>query len=102
MTVRQVWEFVAPEQLYSPFVGSAYELPQTGNVLVTYGGLCTIDGVFSDDVAHCRGTARILEVRRDQADAVVFDVEVRDRDPTAIGWLVYRGYRLPRLAVGAD
>jgi hypothetical protein len=96
-TVRQVWEFVASEQLYAPFVGSAYELPTTGNVLVTYGGLCAIDGVPSDDIAHCRGTARLIEVRRDQADAVVFDLEVSDRDPSAIGWLVYRSTRIPSL-----
>ncbi len=99
MTVRQVWEFVAPEQLYAPFVGSAYELPVTGNVLVTYGGLCTIGGVPSDDVAHCRGTGRIIEVARTSGDRVVYDVEVRDPDPGAIGWLVYRAYRLPRLVV---
>jgi arylsulfate sulfotransferase len=101
MTVRQVWEFVAPEQLYAPFVGSAYELPITGNVLITYGGLCTIAGVPSDDIAHCRGTGRIIEVTRPSGSGIVFDVEVHDRDPSAIGWLVYRGYRLPSL-VAAD
>lgn len=99
-TVRQVWEFVADEQLYAPFVGSAYELPATGNVLITYGGLCTVNGVPSDDIAHCRGTARILEVRHDESGTVVFDVEVADRDPDAIGWLVYRSYRLPALGGG--
>ncbi len=96
-TVRQVWQFVADEQLYAPFVGSAYALPRTGNVLVTYGGLCTTDGVPSDDIAHCRGTARILEVTHQQPSAVLFDVEVHDRDPAAIGWLVYRAYRLPSI-----
>jgi arylsulfate sulfotransferase len=98
-TVRQVWEFVATEQLYAPFVGSAYELATTENVLITYGGLCTIDGLFSDDIQHCRGTARLIEVDRGEPDTVVFDVEVRDRDPNAIGWLVYRAYRIPPLAV---
>ncbi len=96
-TVRQVWQFVADEQLYAPFVGSAYALPATGNVLITYGGLCAIDGVPSDDIAHCRGTARILEVTHEEPSAVLFDVEVQDRDPSAIGWLVYRAYRLPSL-----
>ena len=96
-TVRQVWEFVHPEQLYSPFVGSAYELPATGNVLVTFGGLCTVDGVHSDDIAHCRGTARLVEVHHATPDALVFDLEVSDPDPTAIGWLVYRAYRIATL-----
>ena len=64
MTVEQVWQFIAPEQLYSPFVGSAYEMPTTNNVLVTYGGLCTIGGVPSDDIANCRGTGRVIEVTR--------------------------------------
>ena len=94
-TIRQVWEFAHPtEQLYAPFVGSAYEQPVTGNVLVTYGGLCTIDGVPSDDIADCRGSARIIEVDRAAGDAIVFDLELHDRDPGAIGWLVYRSNRL--------
>ena len=97
-TVRQVWEFVASEQLYAPFVGSAYELPATENVLIAYGGLCTIDGVYSDAIQQCRGTARLIEVDRGAPDTVVFDLEVRDRDPNAIGWLVYRAYRIPPLA----
>ncbi|HEY2387797.1 MAG TPA: aryl-sulfate sulfotransferase [Candidatus Binatia bacterium] len=101
MTVRQLWQFVASEQLYSPFVGSAYEMPATGNVLVTYGGLCTIGGVPSDDIATCRGTGRVIEVAHASADRVVYDVEVQDPDPAAIGWLVYRAYRLPRFA-GTD
>ena len=42
-------------------------------------------------------TARLIEVRRDQADAVVFDLTVSDRDPSAIGWLVYRSTRIPSL-----
>ncbi len=96
-TVRQVWEFVHPEQLYSPFVGSAYELPATGDVLVTYGGLCTVDGMHSDDIAHCRGTARLVEVRRDTPDTIVLDLEVSDPDPSAIGWFVYRAYRVATL-----
>ncbi len=96
-TVRQVWEFVHPEQLYSPFVGSAYELSATGHVLVTFGGLCTVDGVHSDDIAHCRGTARLVEVRRDTPEAIVLDLEVSDPDPSAIGWFVYRGYRIAAL-----
>jgi arylsulfate sulfotransferase len=99
MTVEQVWQFVAPEQLYSPFVGSAYEMSTTGNALVTYGGLCTIAGDPSDDIATCRGTGRVIEVTRTSDNRVVYDVEVQDPDPSAIGWLVYRAYRLPRLAV---
>ena len=96
-TIRQLWEFVDPEQLYAPFVGSAFELPATGNVLVTYGGLCTIDGMKSDDIAHCRGSARFIEVRRDTPDRIVFDLALSARDPTAIGWLVYRGKRIASL-----
>ena len=67
-------------------------------MLITYGGLCTVNGVPSDDIAHCRGTARILEVDRAHGDAVVLDVEVSDRNPAAIGWFVYRSYRIPRLS----
>ena len=65
-----------------------------GTVLVTFGGLCTIDGVHSDDIQHCRGTARLVEVQHSTPDQIVFDLEVSDQDPNAIGWLVYRAYRV--------
>ena len=96
-TIRQVWEFVDPERMYAPFVGSAFELRQTGNVLITYGGLCTVDGQHSDDILNCRGSARFIEVHRGAPDTVVFDLSLADRDPAAIGWLVYRGQRIPSL-----
>jgi len=96
-TIRQAWEFVDPERLYAPFVGSAYELSATGNVLITYGGLCTIDGQHSDDLATCRGAARFIEVHRNAPDRIVFDLSLEDRDPAAFGWLVYRGTRIQTL-----
>jgi hypothetical protein len=96
-TIRQVWEFVHPEHLYGPFVGSAFELPQTHDVLVTYGGLCTVDGQHSDDIVNCRGSARFVEVARGAPDTIVWDVSLADRDPNAIGWLVYRGKRIASL-----
>jgi hypothetical protein len=74
MTVRQVWSYgeAAGERLYSCYQGGAYRLPQTGNTFMTYGGICSIDGVPTSDnrKGFCR--ARLLEVTPEKE--IVFDM----------------------------
>lgn len=99
MTVRQVWEYgfeQSNEKLYAPFVGDADELPETGNVLVTFGGLCEINGVPSDNNRECRSWARVVEVSYDTTEKV-FDLEIDDADTTSSGYIVIRSERLPTL-----
>lgn len=99
MMVSQIWEWglaEASEQLYSTIYGDADRLVVTGNTLITFGGLCEVGGVPSDDLAACRSTARIIEVE-DQTNERVFDVLVDDADPMSMGIFVNRSERLLQL-----
>lgn len=98
MTVEQVWEWglnQSGEQLYAPFVGDADELTGTGNVLINFAGLCTVDGVYSDDVRGCHRSMRIIEIERGATDRVVFDLLIDDA--ATDGWFGYRAERIPSL-----
>ena len=100
MTVSQVWEYgleQSGEQLYTPFIGDADDLPLTRNVLITFGGVCTEDGIPSGAIRDCRLNARIIEVTHDSEPVKVFDLLVNDEDPTARGYAVYRADRIPSL-----
>lgn len=99
MMVSQLWEWgltQAGEQLYSTIYGDADRLTVTNNTLITFGGLCEVGGVPSDDLAACRSTARIIEVE-DMTDERVFDVLIDDADPMSMGVLVNRAERLTRI-----
>jgi arylsulfate sulfotransferase len=99
MTIEQVWEYGANqsgELIYTPFIGDADALPETGNVLITFGGICTINGVPSDNIGPCHVSARIIEV--DSAtNRKVFDIFLDDADPATTGYKVYRSDRIPTL-----
>jgi len=99
MTVRQVWEYgfeQSNERLYAPFVGDADELPETGNVLITFGGFCELNGVSSDIIRPCRTWGRVLEVAYDTTEKV-FDLRIDHPDPADTGYVIYRSERLPSL-----
>ena len=98
MTVEQLWEWGLPqsgEQLYTPFVGDADHMPETGNVLIDFAGLCTINGVPSDTIRDCHKNLRIIEIERGATDRVVFDLQIDD--PATGGWIGYRAERIPSL-----
>jgi putative cell wall-binding protein len=89
MTVQQVWEY-APGNLYASFIGDADELPTTGNVLVTFGGL-------RDEVDE-QPSARLVEVTRDQSPTVVWELRVEDTNPDGAGnYFIYRAERIAGL-----
>ena len=75
-TVRQIWSYGARpgERLYACYQGGALRLPMTGNTLITYGGIVTVDGKPADaaDAGFCR--SRVIEVTPD--GDVVFDLWV--------------------------
>ncbi len=58
MQVTQVWQYDAGKSLYAAFLGDADRLPQTGNILATFGG----------------SARRIVEVTRSEPAEVVFEV----------------------------
>lgn len=74
MTVRQVWSYgEGPgERLYGCYQGGACRLPNSGNTFITYGGVCSIDGVPTDNNVEGFCRARLIEVTRDKE--VVFDL----------------------------
>jgi len=74
MTVRQVWSYGdgPGERLFACFQGGAYRLPRTGNTFVNYGGVCTIDGVPTDNNRDGFCRARLMELTPQRE--VVFDM----------------------------
>lgn len=99
MTVTQLWEWSGEnigEQLYSPIVGDANYMDSTGNILMSFAGLCHEDGVPSDKTKACLFSFRIIEVARNKADRRVFDLRIVD--PTgSVSWVSYRSERLESL-----
>lgn len=91
MEVELVWEYglgAAPEY-FSPFLGDADYLPQTGNVLITHGSLRSDTGKMS---------AQIIEVTRGESATEVFTMTVRDPSlDSGSGWRVYRSERIGSL-----
>jgi hypothetical protein len=77
--VRQVWSFGdgGPDRIFACYQGGAYRLPKTGNTFMTFGGICTVDGVPTSDNVDAFGTARLIEVT--PAGEVVFDAAIDDR-----------------------
>jgi hypothetical protein len=79
MTVRQVWEYGEhrERQLYACYQGGALRLPQTGNTLITFGGMCFDNNVPSGSNVGTFGQAKILEVT--PAKEVVLELTVKDQ-----------------------
>jgi arylsulfate sulfotransferase len=97
MQFAQVWSYGGPEDeiFFSPILGDADWLPQTGNILVTDGGrIRTPQGGQGGHPKHGREWAHIFEVTRMQPAEKVFDIEI---DDPRMGWTVYRAERLPSL-----
>jgi len=100
-TVKQEWSYggADTEIFYSPFLGDADILPQTGNVLITDGGRVTDNqGVPSDAILLGHKWARVLEVTREAKPRKVFEVQIKSATPVGFaGWSVYRAERIPSL-----
>jgi len=81
MEVEKVWEYgqFEDEIIFTPFVGDADSLPETGNVLITFGGIQSPTGT----------SARLIEVTRTTPAEKVFDLSIAS--------LQYRSERLPSL-----
>ena len=99
-TVSDVWSYGGPgdEIFYSPLVGDADWMPETGNVLVTDGGRVTDEqGRPTDDLSGGLRWARIVEVTHTTPAEKVFELIIRDEEHPEVGWVVYRAERLPSL-----
>lgn len=97
MTVRQVWEYRG-EPHYCPLFGDADDLKQTGNVLITDGGLIAdANNRRTESVPGDRQWARILEVSRKTGNEKVFELRIGSNRGGRFGWSVYRSERLRSL-----
>ena len=97
-TVRQLWAHggPGPEGIYACYQGGTLRLPETGNTFVTFGGICTKDGVPADEPndAFCRVVLR--EVTAD--NEVVLEIVADDsggEDPHP--YSAFRSEHLPDL-----
>lgn len=100
MTVLQVWEWGLPqsgEQLYAPFVGDADHLPETENVLISFGGTCNAGGEPVEAISECEVSVRLIEVAGNDDDRVVFDLKIEDPTHSGRGWMTYRSERIRSL-----
>ncbi len=94
--VRQVWSFGdgGPDRIFACYQGGACRLPKTGNTFMTFGGICTVDGVPTSDNVDAFGTARLIEVT--PAGDVVFDASIDDRgNPTPRPFSAFRAELFP-------
>lgn len=78
MTIEQVWSYGdrKEERLFACYQGGAYRLNQTGNTIITYGGISTIDGIPTNRNLDAFCHARIIEVTKD--NEIVFDLMIED------------------------
>jgi arylsulfate sulfotransferase len=102
MTVKQIWEYqgdpAAPH--YCPLFGDADLLTQTGNVLITDGGLVTdAANRRTDSVPGEIQRARIVEVSRKNGNEKVFELQIGTKQNGRFGWSVYRSERIADLYV---
>ena len=96
MTVREVWSYgSAPhERLFSCYQSGALRLPKTGNTLITYGGVSTIDGkpTFANHSSYTH--ARVVEVT--PAKEIVFDMWIETPDAPGVDPLsIFRAEFIP-------
>jgi arylsulfate sulfotransferase len=100
MEVSQVWEYGknATPRFFADRVGDANWLPETGNVLVTFGYAVFVDGVRPSPYSTGAAMIRIQEVTHDQTPEVVFDLALWDFDNTRSSYRGYTGYRGDRIA----
>ena len=102
MEVSQVWDssLADEDRLFTSVVGKTQWLPQTRDILVTYGSVGYVNGVHPS--AHSPGATmvRIIEYTHDPVPQVVFDLAFFDYTNTSAtypGYFTYRSERIPDL-----
>jgi arylsulfate sulfotransferase len=101
MEISEVWEYgeFLNETIYATFLGDADYMSETGNILITFGGI-TLDaeGIKTDSVPTSKKSARIIEVTHTTPAEKVFDLSIEDSTPETLnGWTIYRSERLHSL-----
>jgi len=98
-TVEQLWEYgkECGAECYATYLGDADYLPQTGNVLVDFGGEIRKDGVAIDDIVggvfgNEVTNSRVREVTQDKE--LVYSVKVTESKYTVTAE-TYQAERMP-------
>ncbi len=101
-TVRQVWSRGPQhDRIYSTYQSGAFRLPETGNTFVTYGGVCTVDGVPSGKVYEGHCLSRLIEITPGSPGETVFEMIVNDDSAEgAVGWSSFRAEHFPHFGSG--
>ena len=83
--MTEVWSYGGPgdEQFYANFLSDADWMPETGNILGTFGGL----------VSDGHNWARIVEVTHDMPAEKVFEMFIDAEAPE--GWSIFRTITQP-------
>jgi hypothetical protein len=101
-TVRQVWasEERSLDSALSWAMGDARRLPETGNVLVSYGG-CVTPGIPEMTMENARGWplwSRIREFTHTDPARVVWEATIQDVSALdRLSWAIYGAKHLPSL-----
>jgi hypothetical protein len=96
MEIQQVWEYGEniAETIFAGFVGDADWLPQTGNVLMTFGAVSWTGGVPASSLGLGLLHIRIVEASDHAIPETVFDMQLYDPAGLIQG---YRSQRIPGL-----
>jgi arylsulfate sulfotransferase len=98
MEVTEVWEWGldVPDPLYSYYISDADWQPQTGNILIDFGGHTYYDHELIATFGWGERAVRIVEVTHDTPAVKVFDLIMYNPDP--IGRIAsFRAERIPSL-----
>ncbi len=96
MEVSELWSYPGPgdEQYYAGFISDADWMPETGNILIDFGGLVSnAAGNFTTGRGH--NWSRIVEVTHETPAETIFELIIDTERPD--GWFAYRAERLPSL-----
>jgi arylsulfate sulfotransferase len=103
MEVSEVWNSAwqtNQDRLFTLVVGRVQWLPQTRNVLVTYGYVTYVNGTPPSPYSPGATMVRIIEYTHDPIPQVVFDLSFFDStntSPDYPGDYCYRAYQIPDL-----
>ena len=101
MLVSEVWNSewqTNQDRLYSAVVGKAQWLPQTRDILTTYGYVQFVNGVAPNPADTDGSMARIREFTHDPIPQIVFDLAFWNYAGLKAGYagnLIYRATRIP-------
>ena len=100
MTAKEVWtsEIPGEEKVVTFAVGAVDWLPQTNNVLVSYGYLVPQDKMEEvewDTILSVNGWTRVREFKYTQPAEIVWEIVMDNgSEPGAVGWIIFTSDRV--------